>query len=166
MSPTIRDQANRLKVSRTEALVMRAKQNYPRGCQVRFNIEEERFLRDNEVGRLATICADGLPHVVPVCYIYRSGGLWMATDYETRKYRNLLSNNKAALVVDAGYDSNRGILVQGRARIYERGLEFRKAYAAFYKKFNWVRATPWKEGEVPFIKIEPSRKACWGPRSK
>jgi nitroimidazol reductase NimA-like FMN-containing flavoprotein (pyridoxamine 5'-phosphate oxidase superfamily) len=166
MPPTIRDQVNRLKVLRSEDLAMRAEENCPRGCQVRFNVEEERFLRDNEVGRLATICVDGLPHLVPVCYIYRSGGLWVATDYETRKYRNLLRNNRVALVVDAGYDSNRGILVQGRARIYERGREFRKAYAAFYKKFNWVRATPWKEEEVPIIKIIPIRKACWGPRLK
>jgi nitroimidazol reductase NimA-like FMN-containing flavoprotein (pyridoxamine 5'-phosphate oxidase superfamily) len=66
---------------------------------MKFHIEEERLLKDNEVGRLATISEDGLPHVVPVCYIYRSGGLWIATDYETGKYRNLLSNNKVALVV-------------------------------------------------------------------
>jgi nitroimidazol reductase NimA-like FMN-containing flavoprotein (pyridoxamine 5'-phosphate oxidase superfamily) len=131
---------------------------------MKFNTEEERFLKDNEVGRLATICADGMPHVVPVCYIYRSGSLWIATDYETKKYQNLLSNNKAALIVDSGYDSNRGILIQGRVEIYEGGPEFRKVYAAFYRKFKWVRATPWKEREVPFLKIEPDRKACWGPR--
>jgi nitroimidazol reductase NimA-like FMN-containing flavoprotein (pyridoxamine 5'-phosphate oxidase superfamily) len=128
-----------------------------------FTSEEERFLKENEVGRLATISPDGLPHVVPVCYIYRSGNLWVATDYETRKYRNILSNNKLALVVDAGYDSNRGMLVHGHARVHERGTEFTRVYAIFYKKFNWVRATPWKEGQVPFIKIIPSRKACWGP---
>jgi nitroimidazol reductase NimA-like FMN-containing flavoprotein (pyridoxamine 5'-phosphate oxidase superfamily) len=133
---------------------------------MRFNAEEERFLRDNEIGRLATITKDGLPHVVPVCYIYRSRCLWVATDYETGKYRNLLSNNKVALVVDAGYDSNRGILIQGRAKIYERGHEFRRIYAVFHKKFHWVKATPWKEGEAPFIKIQPLRKACWGPRLK
>lgn len=133
---------------------------------MKFTIEEERFLKDNEVGRLATVSTDGLPHVVPVCYIYLSGALWIATDFETGKYRNLRSNNKAALVVDAGYDSNRGILIQGRARMYKRGQEFRKIYRIFYKKFNWVRAAPWKEGEAPFIKIEPARKACWGPRLK
>ena len=82
------------------------------------------------------------------------------------KYRNLLVNDKVAMVVDTGYDSNRGIVIQGRARIYEGGEEFRKTYATFYKRFNWVRATPWKQGEVPFIKIIPIRKACWGPRLK
>jgi nitroimidazol reductase NimA-like FMN-containing flavoprotein (pyridoxamine 5'-phosphate oxidase superfamily) len=132
--------------------------------EMRFNEEEKRFLTDNEVGRLATVSKEGLPHVVPVCYIYRSGALWVATDYGTGKYRNILSNNKVALVIDSGYDSNRGLLVQGRARIYKRGPEYRAIYAVFYKKFNWVRATPWKEGEAAFIRIEPIRKASWGPR--
>jgi nitroimidazol reductase NimA-like FMN-containing flavoprotein (pyridoxamine 5'-phosphate oxidase superfamily) len=132
---------------------------------MKFSAEQERFLKDNEVGRLATIGKDGLPHVVPVCYMYRSGELWIATDYETRKYHNLLWN-KVAMVVDTGYESNRGILIQGRARIYRKGEEFRKVYAAFYRRFNWVKATPWKEGEAPFIKIKPIRKAYWGPRLK
>lgn len=131
---------------------------------MKFSREEERFLEENEVGRLATICPDGMPHVVPVCYNYRSGGLWVAVDYESKKYRNLLSNDKVALIVDVGYDSNRGLLVQGRARIHEKGGQFREIYAVFHKKFNWVRADPWKEGEAPFIKIEPTRKASWGPK--
>ena len=58
---------------------------------MKFKIEEERFLKDNEVGRLATISKDGLPHVVQVCYIYHSGALWIATDYKTAKHRNLIS---------------------------------------------------------------------------
>lgn len=58
---------------------------------MKFTIEEERFLKDNEVGRLATISENGLPHVVPVCYIYRSGSLWIATDYGTGNRPNTIS---------------------------------------------------------------------------
>jgi len=130
---------------------------------LKFNAGEERFLEENEVGRFATMTKDGFPHVVPVSYIYHCGAFWIATDYQTRKYRNLRSYKKIGLVVDAGYDSNHGMLIQGKAKIYERGREFRKIYAIFNKKFNWVRADPWKEGEAPFIKIQPVRKACWGP---
>ncbi len=123
---------------------------------------EDRFLRDNEVVRLATVGPDGLPHVVPVCYIYSSGAFWVATDYRTRKYRNLQKNKKVASLVDVGQYSNRGILIQGKARIFEKRPEFRGIYTAFHKKFDWVRADPWKEGEAPFIRIEPSRKVSWG----
>ncbi len=127
-----------------------------------FNTGEERFLRDNEVARLATVGPDGLPHIVPVCYVYNPGALWVATDYRTRKYRNLRKNSKVALLVDVGQYSSRGILIQGTAKILEKGPEFRGIYAVVYKKFDWVRADPWKEGEAPFIWIEPSWKVSWG----
>ena len=126
-----------------------------------FSKAEERFLATNELGRLATVSSDGMPHVVPVCYIYEVGILLIATDYSTRKYRNLLSNEKVAFVVDT-YRPNRGILVQGNARMLESGPEFRAVYDAFYKKFDWVRADPWKEGEAPFVRIESIRKVSWG----
>ena len=129
---------------------------------VEFKGAEERFLRENELARLTTVGPDGLPHIVPVCYIYSSGALWVATDYKTRKYRNLKKNKKVALLVDVGQYSNHGIMIQGKARVLEKGLEFRAIYEAFFKKFDWVRADPWKEGEAPFIRIEPSWKVSWG----
>ena len=132
---------------------------------VEFSKSEERFLRMNELGRVATVSTDGTPHVVPVCYIYQAGKLLVATDYATRKYRNLLANNRTAFVVDV-YRPNRGILVQGRGKIVEAGPEFQEAYRLFYKRFSWVRADPWKEREAPFIIIEPIRKTSWGLASR
>lgn len=129
---------------------------------MQFSKAEQRFLEENEVGRLATIGPDGMPHVVPVCYILTSGAFWVATDYGTRKYRNLQQNDRVALLVDVGYDSNQGLLLQGRAKIFEKGQEFRRIYAVFFKKFAWVRDAPWKEGEAPFITIMATWKASWG----
>ncbi len=34
--------------------------------------------------RFATVSPNGMPHVVPVCYVYRSGAFWAAIDYGTR----------------------------------------------------------------------------------
>ncbi len=130
---------------------------------MKFSKAEERFLAKNEFGRLATISPDGMPHVVPVSYVYQDGGFWVAVDYETKKYRNLQSNRRVALVIDV-VKPNRGILVQGEAEIFERGPEFKQAYEIFYKKLSWVRASPWKEGEAPFIRIIPKKKVGWGIR--
>jgi len=130
---------------------------------VKFTRTEERFLKTKELGRLATIAPDNMPHVVPVCYIYRAGKLRIAIDYASRKYHNLLTNDKVGFVVDVYKPSRelRGMLVQGKAKIVESGPEFREAYRLFYKKFSWVRADPWKEGDAPFIKVEPTSKASW-----
>jgi len=132
---------------------------------IKFNAPEERFLKRNELGRLGTISPKGMPHVVPVCYIYQGGNILIATDYQTRKYRNLRANNRVAFVVDV-YKPNRAILIQGRANLLERGSEFQEAYRLFYNRFSWVRADPWKEGEAPFIKIESTNKISWGLSSK
>jgi nitroimidazol reductase NimA-like FMN-containing flavoprotein (pyridoxamine 5'-phosphate oxidase superfamily) len=129
---------------------------------LQFSRAEQRFLEENEVGRLATVGPDGMPHVVPVCYIFTSGAFWVATDYGTRKYRNLQQNDKVALLVDVGHDSNQGLLLQGRAEIFEKGQEFHTIYEVFFRKFAWVRDAPWKEGEAPFIRIKATRKAGWG----
>jgi len=44
----------------------------------------------------------------------------------------------------------------------ESGPDFRDVYEAFYKKFDWVRADPWKECEAPLVRIEPINKISWG----
>jgi PPOX class F420-dependent enzyme/OxyR family protein len=126
-----------------------------------FTVAEKRFLEKNELARLATSSPDGMPHVVPVSYVFKEDAFLIAVDYETKKYRNLLHNHKTALVVDA-LRPNRGVMVQGHAEIIERGTEFRNAYMVFRRKFSWVRSNPWKESEAPFVKIKPSKKASWG----
>ena len=125
-----------------------------------FTSAERRFLEKNEIARLATISAEGMPHVVPVSYVFRDNIFLIVVDYGTKKYRNLLRNSKVALVVDT-LSPNRAIIVQGHAEIFERGLEFRRAYEIFHKRFTWVRADPWKEGEAPFIRVKPMTKASW-----
>ncbi len=116
-----------------------------------FSRAEEQFLQDNEVVRFVTIDPSGLPHAVSAYYICSSLAFWVATDYRTRKHRNLQKNENVASLVDVGQYSSRGILIQGTARILEKGPEFHGIYAVFHK-----------EGEAPFIRIEPSWKVSWG----
>jgi len=128
-----------------------------------FTSAEKRFLQKHELARLATSAVGLMPHVVPVSYVFSDGTFLIAIDYATRKYQNLVRNPQVALVVDA-LRPNRGVMVQGHAKIIEAGAEFQSFYEVFRKKFSWVRAEPWKEGEAPFIRIIPSRKASWGFR--
>ncbi len=128
-----------------------------------FTRTEVRFLRSNEIGRLATISSNGTPHVVPVSYLFKDNAFLIAVDYDTRKLRNLRRNSRTALVVDT-LRPNRGVLIQGNAKLIERGAGFTHTYSQFYRAFGWVRADPWKEGEAPFIRITPETKASWGFR--
>ena len=142
---------------------MMAKKSRRNSRQAIFSKKERKFLLENEVCRVST-SHNEVPHVTPVAYIYEKNFLFFATDYETRKYKNLKVNNRIAASIDIYNSSieNKAVLVQGTADIIEKGREFRNLYQKFYKKFEWVRKDPWKEGEAPFIKIKTFNKISWG----
>ncbi len=131
--------------------------------KVRMTQKERKFLLDNEVCRVAT-SHDEIPHVVPVAYSYDKDTITFATDYGTRKFRNLEVNKNVSIVVDVYNPSgeNKAIVIQGKAAIIERGAEFKRLYQIFYKKFEWVRKDPWKEGEAPFVRVNAFNKVSWG----
>lgn len=92
------------------------------------------FLRSQRTGRLATVGPSGWPHVMPVMYQLNEDGS-LEFDADGVKLRNLTSDPRAALVVDAA-GPKRGLAVQGRtalvgperirlepARAYSWGLE-------------------------------------------
>lgn len=140
-----------------------AKKGRKNSKQAKFNKKEEKFLLENEVCRLSTSHND-IPHITPVTYIYEKNFLFFATDYETRKYKNIKLNNKIAVAIDTYSSSveNKAVIIQGIAAIIEGGREFRDLYRKFNKKFEWVRKDPWKEGEAPFMKIRVTNKLSWG----
>src|SRR5918994_5944166 len=127
--------------------------------KIKFTSEEEGFLLRNEGCRIATVIPKNTPHITPVSYIFEKGRLYFATDYNTRKYKNLKENPKIAIVIDV-YSSvnNTAVIIHGKVHFIKYGEKFKKLYNIFHKKFEWVRNEPWKEGEAPFVEIEPYKK--------
>lgn len=64
-----------------------------------FSKREKKFLLENEACRVST-SHNNVPHIAPVTYIYQRNFLFFATDYETRKYKNLKVNNRIAAATD------------------------------------------------------------------
>ncbi|MHA7734912.1 pyridoxamine 5'-phosphate oxidase family protein [Nitrosopumilus sp. S6] len=129
---------------------------------IRFNEKEREFLKSLEEARIAT-SHDDIPHVKPVSFVLDENTIVIATDYETRTYKNLKTNTNVSVVIDI-YKSggHKAVLIQGKAEIIENGEEFKKLYKIFFEKFEWVRRDPWKENEAPFLKIIPLNKVSWG----
>ena len=127
-----------------------------------FSSNELEFLKNNEAARIATSQKD-TPHVKPVSFVFYNNNIWIATDYETRTFKNIKSNPNTSIVIDI-YKSghHKAVCAQGRAKIIENGSEFKKIYNIFYEKFDWVKRDPWKENEAPFLKFMLKNKASWG----
>ena len=127
-----------------------------------FTPEEKKFLEALEECRIATV-NNTIPHVKPVSYIFDNGLFYVATDYDTRTFKNIKNNSKTALVVDIyKQGDHKAVCIQGNSDIIENGEKFSKIYAKFFEKFEWVRKEPWDENEAPFLEIKPLTKVSWG----
>ena len=129
---------------------------------IEFNQKEIKFLELLEEARIAT-SHDNISHVKPVSFVFVDNTILVATDYNTRTFTNIKLNSHTSIVIDI-YKSgeHKAICIQGKTDIVEKGLEFKKFYKIFYKKFEWVRKDPWKEEEAAFLKIIPHNKISLG----
>jgi len=88
-----------------------------------FSDAEAEYLAENFIGRVATVTPSGQPHVVPVGYRFDGSNItfggWNLA--KSLKYRNLMSNDKVAFVVDDIVSTKpwkvRGIEIRGRAEL-------------------------------------------------
>jgi uncharacterized protein len=122
--------------------------------------KELRFIKANELCRLATVSADCIPQVTPVIYAVDGENVVIATDYGTKKLKNLRSNPKVSLVVDE-YHPNKGVVIQGRCEVYEKGEEYLRLLKILFSKFEYYRKNPWREGDAPILKIVPEKVTSW-----
>ncbi len=134
-------------------------------AQVEFTEPERQFLSRQEVCRVAT-SSGNLPHVTPVSYVFDAddGCLYFATDYDTKKFKNLSLNRNISVAIDTyqASDGNAAVIIQGTSEFIEQGPRFQVLYDTFFKRFSWVRQDPWKAGEAPFVRVVPRKKVSWG----
>jgi pyridoxamine 5'-phosphate oxidase family protein len=96
-----------------------------------FTLSELEFLRSQRIGRLATVGTSGWPHVVPVMYTLDDDG-GFEFDVDGVKLRNLISEPRAAIVIDA-MGPKRGVAVQGRTELTAP----ERARLSPVRKFSW-----------------------------
>ena len=108
------------------------------------DIELRYLTGGRQLGRLATVGADGTPHVVPVGWIYNAARETIdigGRDLETsKKFRDVARNGRAAIVIDDLETTDpwrpRAVEVRGRAEAITL--------------------------PTPLIRIHPERIVSWG----
>lgn len=126
------------------------------------------LLKNERVGRIATASKTGIPHVVPVCFVYDGKAIYIPTYYGTGKVKNLQRNSRAAFVVDEYFDDwmkLKGVLVLGEAEIIDSGEEYYYAKRLIYEKYPQYNEfpIPMEEKKVPVVKIRLDRIIEWNP---
>jgi uncharacterized protein len=118
------------------------------------------------VCRVATVGAGRVPHVVPVCHVLADGKIYFASAAGARKVLNLEENPRLGLAVDLYSDdwSNiKGVMIQGRSKLIERGPLFRKVRGLLYKKYpQYPTEAALEESGAVIVEVTPRRVFSWG----
>jgi PPOX class probable F420-dependent enzyme len=128
-------------------------------------------LETARVARLATVDAQGRPHLVPVCFVLEGDVVYSAVDEKPKGSRALkrLENIRAhpgvTMLVDH-YEEDWSRLwwvrLDGTAHIVDSGPEHDRALGLLLEKYDQYRAEP-PQGPVIVIRVKRRRTWSGGP---
>ena len=155
--------------------------------RVRMSDEERRdFLESAYTLQVASIGADGRPHLVPMWFAVDDEGRVVFTTYRTsQKVRNIERDPRVTLLVEDGtaYDELRGVMIEGEAELLEGAEHTREVMrlvgAKYYRNgpggaggggaaaAAGAREQPDRRRAVPkrvAVRVQPSDVASWDHR--
>lgn len=123
------------------------------------------------VAALATVGADGAPHVVPVVFAVRTAGaattIYTAVDakpkstYRLRRLANIAANPRVSLLVDhyeADWTHLWWVRADGVAAVHDRGDHVRAGYAALRQEYPQYEQTAL---DGPVIAVTVTHWSSW-----
>lgn len=118
------------------------------------------------VCRVATVGKRGTPHVVPVCHVLANGKIYFASGDDAKKVLNLKTNPRVTVTIDL-YSDNwanlKGVMVQGTAKLIEKGPRFRKVRALLYRKYpQYPDEAALDESDSVIVEVTPTHVFSWG----
>ena len=81
--------------------------------------ERDAFLAAERTCRVATVGAEGRPHVAPLWFVWDGTALWLHSIVRSRRWADLARDPRVAVVVDTGaeYGELRGVELGGVATV-------------------------------------------------
>lgn len=126
------------------------------------------LLATARVAHLATVGADGRPHVIPICFAWVPPVLYSAIDGKPkrrttlRRLRNIVDTGRAAVVVDSWHEDWSKlayVLVEGPAAILTDGVERDEALVLLTAKYPQYDDLPLVDNIV--IRVTADRRVVW-----
>ncbi len=130
--------------------------------------ERDAFLAAERTCRVATVGADGAPHVSPLWFGWSGGALWLFSITKSRRWRDLARDPRVSVVVDAGVDYGelRGVEITGRAEQVgdvPRGSAPDPRLAEVEQLFadKYMGGTFYADGRHAWLRIVPEKIVSW-----
>ena len=131
--------------------------------------ELDEFLTTQRSCRVATLSADGAPHVSPLWFVWDGTSMWLYSVVRSKRWADLRRDPRIAVVVDTGeeYDELRGVELSGAAKFVgevprtgELRAELDVAETLFARKNFGIEEMP-HDGRHAWIRLTPDRTVSW-----
>lgn len=124
-----------------------------------------------EVARLATVEADGQPHVVPICFVVQRDALYSVVDAKPKRHplslkrlQNIATNPRATVVADR-YDTDWSRLawamLSGRASVVDDDAEYTDVIARLKVKYSPYRTMRFARATQPLLRLQIENVRFW-----
>lgn len=140
-----------------------------RGGKIAMNDEErDAFLSSGRTCRVATLGADGSPHLTPLWFAWDGSALWLTSIVRSQRWADIERDPRVSIVVDAGSDfmELRGVEIQGVAesvgevpRVGEPVAELQVPEQLFADKH--AGGTVYHDGRHAWLRIVPNKIVSW-----
>ncbi|MGC5566561.1 pyridoxamine 5'-phosphate oxidase family protein [Streptomyces sp. FR-108] len=141
-----------------------------RGRRIMMTSEElDEFLTTQRTCRVATVSADGAPHVSTLWFVWDGKSLWLYSITRSKRWADLRRDPRVAVVVDAGeeYDQLRGVELSGSVefvgevpRTGEPCPELDSVERLFARKNFGMDELP-HDGRHAWMRLTPEATASW-----
>ncbi|MGE2692543.1 pyridoxamine 5'-phosphate oxidase family protein [Mycolicibacterium pulveris] len=130
------------------------------------------YIERSRTATLATLMADGRPHLVAMWYGVLDGEIWFETKAKSQKAVNLRRNPTVTVLIEDGhtYDTLRGVSIEGRAEIVDDPETALRVGISVWERYTG----PYSEEMRPFVdqmmrnricvRLVPSRTRSWDHR--
>ncbi|MFS8199998.1 pyridoxamine 5'-phosphate oxidase family protein [Streptomyces sp. CWNU-52B] len=141
-----------------------------RGRKIMMSPDElDEFLTTQRTCRVATVSADGAPHVSTLWFVWDGTSLWLYSITRSKRWADLRRDPRVAVVVDAGeeYGELRGVEVSGSVefvgevpRTGEPHPELDAVERLFAHKNFGLEEMP-HDGRHAWMRLTPESTASW-----
>ncbi|MFF4585818.1 pyridoxamine 5'-phosphate oxidase family protein [Streptomyces sp. NPDC001388] len=131
--------------------------------------ELDAFLTTQRTCRVATVSAEGAPHVSALWFLWDGSALWLYSVVRSKRWTQLRRDPRVAIVIDTGeeYESLRGVELSGTVefvgeapRTGELCAELDSVETLFARKNFGLDAMP-HDGRHAWVRLRPEKIVSW-----
>ena len=127
--------------------------------QIQLTDEEiAEFVAQSRTATMATVGADGQPHLVAMWFALVDGQLWFETKAKSQKAVNLRRDGRISVLIESGdtYDSLQGVSFEGQGVIVDDADALWQVGVSIWERYTG----PYSEDMRPFVEIMLNKRVA------